>query len=204
MTPHLLRKQETRARIIATAARLFLEKGLDRVGVDEIMRECGLTHGGFYCYFRSKEALVSQAYTAALDATAEPWAQLARKLSEDRSWKRFRNTILAGRPASVNNPAWPAAMLGADVARRKEIGQSGYATGLNALIDSIAEASGSDRRRAVFMFAALVGATSLAAQCGPQKRLAAELLDTTRDALLRRGAPGGPSEKDGLEEATAG
>ncbi len=52
------RKAETRARIVAAAAALFREHGIDGVGLDAIMREAGLTHGGFYLHFASKEALV--------------------------------------------------------------------------------------------------------------------------------------------------
>ncbi len=49
-------REETRARIVETASRLFQEKGVDRVGVDEIMRESGLTHGGFYVHFKNRAA----------------------------------------------------------------------------------------------------------------------------------------------------
>src|SRR3712207_414865 len=54
-------KEETRRRIIDTASRLFREKGVERVGLDEIMREAGLTHGGFYAHFPSKEHLIAEA-----------------------------------------------------------------------------------------------------------------------------------------------
>src|ERR1700745_726125 len=83
LNPLVSRKEETRRRIVDTAARLFLEKGVDRVGVDEIMRECGLTHGGFYGYFPSKDVLISEACTAALDETAHQWESLARNLADD-------------------------------------------------------------------------------------------------------------------------
>jgi TetR/AcrR family transcriptional regulator, transcriptional repressor for nem operon len=179
------RKEETRRRIVETAARLFLEKGVDRVGVDEIMRECGLTHGGFYGYFQNKEALVSEACMAALDETVDQWERLARKLGDEQVWKHFLKTYLAGDLASENNPACPAAILGADVARRQDTIQTGYIARVNGLIDKIAKESGTDRRHAVLSFAALVGATSLAAQCGQDKALAKELLNTTREELLK-------------------
>ena len=84
LNPLVSRKEETRRRIVDTAARLFLEKGVDRVGVDEIMRECGLTHGGFYVYFPSKEALISEACIAALDEAADQWEDLAHSVADDR------------------------------------------------------------------------------------------------------------------------
>jgi TetR/AcrR family transcriptional regulator, transcriptional repressor for nem operon len=55
------RKQETRQRIVAAAAEAFRTHGVDGVGVDEVMSRAGLTHGGFYAHFRSKDQLVSEA-----------------------------------------------------------------------------------------------------------------------------------------------
>jgi TetR/AcrR family transcriptional repressor of nem operon len=184
LNPLLSRKEETRRRIVDTAARLFLEKGVDRVGVDEIMRECGLTHGGFYVYFPSKEALISEACTAALQETGETWAALARKLGDHSRWKHFLATYLAGDLTSGVNPACPAAILGADVARRPETIQESYVELLRSLIDKIGEEAQVDRGHAILTFAALIGATSLAAQVGQDKALAAEILNTTREELL--------------------
>src|SRR5688572_33446925 len=59
-------KAETREKILKAAARLFRESGYDGVGVDAIMNEVGLTAGGFYSHFSSKEALFSEAMASAL------------------------------------------------------------------------------------------------------------------------------------------
>ena len=61
------RAAENRARIVATASRLFREKGFDGVGLDAIMKEAGLTHGGFYGHFTSKEDLAAEAVAHALE-----------------------------------------------------------------------------------------------------------------------------------------
>lgn len=186
------RKEETRRRIVDTAARLFLEKGVDRVGVDEIMRECGLTHGGFYAYFPSKEVLISEACAAAMDEAAHQWEDLTRDMADDRRWKKFLKTYLAGDLVSAKNPACPAAILGADVARRQDTLQTSYIGHLKRLIDTVTEESGSDRQHAILSLAALVGATSLAAQVSQDKALAAEILNTTRDELLKCRPPRAP------------
>lgn len=189
------RKDETRRRIVESAARLFMEKGVDRVGVDEIMRECGLTHGGFYSYFPSKEALISDACVAALGEAAHQWEDLTRKLADDAQWTNFLETYLAGDLTSENNPACPAAILGADVARRPGQIQDSYLAHVRALIDTISEEAGSDRGHAILTFAALVGATSLAAQVGQDKALAKEFLNTTREELMKcRPAPRPPKK----------
>jgi TetR/AcrR family transcriptional repressor of nem operon len=185
LIPLISRKEETRRRIVETAARLFLEKGVDRVGVDEVMRECGLTHGGFYGHFPSKDALISEACTAALQQTGVQWQALARKLGDDKAWKTFLKKYLSGDLTSAENPACPAAILGADVARRQDTIQDEYLVIVRTLIDRIAEEAGSDRSHAILTIAALVGATSLAAQVSQDKALAEEILDTTRDELLK-------------------
>jgi TetR/AcrR family transcriptional repressor of nem operon len=180
------RKEETRRRIVDTAARLFLAKGVDRVGVDEIMRECGLTHGGFYGYFPSKKALISEACTAALQEAFGRWQERARQLGDDMAWADFLTHYLAGDLTSPDNPASPTAILGADVARRRGAIQASYVALIRSLIDKFAEDAGADRPHAILSIAAMVGATSLAAQVGQDKALATEILDVTRDELLKR------------------
>lgn len=92
---------------------------------------------------------------------------------------------MAGDLTSANNPACPAAILGADIARRQDVVQNTYVARLKHLIGSIAEEAGSDRGHAILSFAALVGATSLAASVGQDKAFAAEILTTTRNELLK-------------------
>jgi len=55
------RKQHTRQRILCAAARLFVAKGFSATTIDEVMRDCGLTRGGFYAHFRSKAQLHHEA-----------------------------------------------------------------------------------------------------------------------------------------------
>src|SRR5215813_15617455 len=54
-------KSRTRARIVAAAAAAVRSEGVDRVGVADVMARAGLTHGGFYAHFSSKEALLTEA-----------------------------------------------------------------------------------------------------------------------------------------------
>jgi TetR/AcrR family transcriptional regulator, transcriptional repressor for nem operon len=58
---------ETRERILSTASKMFLEKGLEAVGMRDIMSAAGLTPGGFYRHFESKEQLIAEANKAAFD-----------------------------------------------------------------------------------------------------------------------------------------
>jgi hypothetical protein len=113
------------------------------------------------------------------------WEALARKLGDDRAWGEFLRNYLAGELTSAKNPACPAAILGADVARRQDTIQADYLAEVRAFIDRTAAECGGDRRHAILSIAALVGATSLAAQVGQDKPLAREILAATRDELLK-------------------
>jgi TetR/AcrR family transcriptional repressor of nem operon len=64
------RKEETHRRVVEVAAERFRSSGIDSVGVASLMADAGLTHGGFYAHFASKEALVKEATTFALESSA--------------------------------------------------------------------------------------------------------------------------------------
>src|SRR6202012_3397621 len=76
------RRAETRQRILTAAGDLFREHGVDGVGVDAVMKEAGLTHGGVYLHFPSKEALGAEVSQSRLEKAASRWDKLSR--SEDR------------------------------------------------------------------------------------------------------------------------
>jgi TetR/AcrR family transcriptional regulator, transcriptional repressor for nem operon len=59
-------KAQTRTRIVAAAARAFRERGVESVAIADVMRAAGLTHGGFYAHFPSKDALVAEATASGL------------------------------------------------------------------------------------------------------------------------------------------
>ena len=81
-------KEATHAAIVAQASRLFRERGLEGTSVGEIMAEAGLTHGGFYRHFETKDALVAAAIQAMFDGMAAAIGERAatvgaRKAVED-------------------------------------------------------------------------------------------------------------------------
>src|SRR5260221_8275426 len=67
----------SRERILDAAARRFRERGLDGIGVADLMKDAGFTHGGFYAHFDSKEDLMAQACARALHGSLERWRPLS-------------------------------------------------------------------------------------------------------------------------------
>ena len=66
-------KAETRRRIIGEASRRFRKDGIEGTGLVPLMKALGLTHGGFYAHFESKDALVQASLEAAAEQTLERW-----------------------------------------------------------------------------------------------------------------------------------
>src|SRR5271170_4176558 len=74
---------ENRERILDVATRLFRERGIDGIGVADLMQAAGLTHGGFYGHFKSKDDLAVQACRRAFARSAESWASVVENTSGD-------------------------------------------------------------------------------------------------------------------------
>ena len=75
--------EQNRERIIDVAAKLFRERGFDGIGVADLMKSAGLTHGGFYRHFASKEDLMEQACTRALEVSLAALQQVAERGGEN-------------------------------------------------------------------------------------------------------------------------
>ena len=94
------RKQETRRRIVAAAADAFRRRGIESVGVDEVMAGAGLTHGGFYAHFSSKDELVA-------DAMAHAAAEVGRIFDVPAGAEKLEAPQAPGKshaPASSEKP----------------------------------------------------------------------------------------------------
>ena len=170
---------ENRRAILAAAGRLFRERGVEAVSVAEVMQAAGLTHGGFYGYFDSKDELVAQAIAGAL-ASAPPPADLAAYVA----------TYLA--PAHRDDRARGCAMAAraAETVRAPAAARTEMTTGLKRQIDALARlAPGADlaerRRAAIGSWAAMVGALILA-RVSDDPALSDEVLDATRAWLETR------------------
>jgi len=68
-------KEKTRRRVLEEATKAIRRQGPHRLGIARVMKQAGLTHGGFYAHFSSKDALVSAAIAAMFDRTLERWTR---------------------------------------------------------------------------------------------------------------------------------
>jgi TetR/AcrR family transcriptional repressor of nem operon len=203
-----LSKQQTaenHRRIVEAATRLFQQYGFDRVGVAELMREAGFTHGGFYNHFESKEALAAEACEHLLARTN---AALTDRLQTRHAsaLQAYVAEYLA--PDRANAPSYVAtlATLAADVSRQSAQVQTPFAAGLEVMFTTISAyivdraaastrvARRAARTQALQRLSALVGAWVLAravARASPE--LAREILGANVDG--RNHAPGSRTER---------
>jgi TetR/AcrR family transcriptional regulator, transcriptional repressor for nem operon len=179
--------------IEAAASRLFRERGLDGVTVAEVMAEAGLTHGGFYSHYESKDALAAAACAAAFAFAREKWR---RRIDAAATTSAASNAITEGYlreqhcdPASAT---CPTATLVTDVARARADHpiHAAYLEGVREQVDTLAELGTSgdpsrDRAAACVQLATMMGALLLArATHGDQ--LSAEFVKAARTHLTRR------------------
>jgi TetR/AcrR family transcriptional repressor of nem operon len=171
---------ENRQRIVDAAARLFRDGGFDGVGVDAIMKEAELTHGGFYGHFASKDALMAEAMAHALGRSTA-WQERLGSLAE------LVAGYLSNRHRADRANGCAVAALGADVARHSPALRKTMTAGVQQQLDRIVSllkrgTPASRRRRAIATYAGMVGALTLA-RAVDDPALAREILTATRQAF---------------------
>lgn len=188
------RRAETRQRILAAASNLFREHGIDGIGVDAVMKEAGLTHGGFYLHFLSKEALAAEVSQLLLEKAASKWDRISRSPDREAALEAIVQDYLdPERLASAH--CCPLTTLGPDVARRSNSRQAvGHALG--GMLDALSRClPGRRPKQGLAALATMVGAVVLA-RLADDPALSRAFLQAAADSIL-------PNNRSEPVEATA-
>ncbi|MBB6224219.1 TetR/AcrR family transcriptional regulator [Rhizobium leguminosarum] len=178
-----LEKQKTHEKIVETASKRLREEGLEGIGVADLMKEAGLTVGGFYKHFASRDDLVAEAIQAASDS----WGHKLEAEGIDPA--KMTAADVADRYLSAyhrDNPGegCPFAALTSDISRSGDKARGIATQRLQRNFEALAsKASGADaerRRKAVIAFAMMAGGVGLA-RISSDEALSAEILETVRD-----------------------
>lgn len=178
---------ENRRRIVEVAGRLFRERGFDGIGVADLMKAAGLTHGGFYGHFRSKDDLAAEACGRVLDRSAEAWQRWLAEGGE-APLEALLDRYLSDRHRRHPGRGCLFAALAADVARQDDPALRHVLTeGLRPQVDRLAAVMPGDsdaarRQRALASLSAMVGALVLA-RAVDDPALSDEILAATRAEL---------------------
>ena len=155
-----------RERIIEVAAKLFRERGFDGIGVADLMKSAGLTHGGFYGHFASKEDLMAQACARALESSLGQLQQAAEQGGEN-AFSAVASAYLSRAHRDQPDEGCVLAALGAEAARRGSPVRGAFTQGVRSLVDALTRlAPGKSKRlkreKALATVASMVGALVLA------------------------------------------
>jgi len=178
------RAAENRDRIIDVAGRLFRERGFDGIGVANLMKAAGLTHGGFYGNFESKEDLALEACERVLARSTETWPAMAAK-DPKAPLKGLLHWYLTARHRDRPGEGCIYAALAADVARQDSPTlRRTFTAGLQSLIDTLVRivpgrSNAARRQKALACLSTMVGALILARAVDDTK-LSDEILAAAR------------------------
>lgn len=181
--------QQSRERIVEVAATLFRERGVDGIGVADLMKAAGFTHGGFYKHFQSKQSLAAEACALAFDDLQQRrWSRLLEPGESDvPPLKRFVEGYLSTRHRDNPGEGCPMPSLGADSARQDQPMQTAFTQGVESLVGLLAahvpgRNAKARRDRALATLACLSGAMSLA-RAVDDEALSEEILQAAIDWL---------------------
>jgi TetR/AcrR family transcriptional regulator, transcriptional repressor for nem operon len=170
------RMAENSQKILDAASRLFRERGFDGVTIADVMNAAGLTHGGFYGHFASKDALIAEAMSSTFGGG-----------SGDTDLGTYADHYLSPDHRDDCASGCPVAALGTEMPRQSEAARGVATAGVARQIDRFAKsapgATDHERRReAIGNYAAMVGAMVLA-RLSTGTPLSEEILAQTREWL---------------------
>ncbi len=192
-------KQETHARIVRKASVRLREKGAHGIGVADLMKEAGLTHGGFYAHFDSREALVIEAFNYAMDRAMERWRKVAEQIPPEKRLETIVDFYLTALHRDDPGHGCSVPALGAEIARENAKTRRAFATRLEEMIDMMADQildvpRKSARRQAMATIATMMGTMVMSRITGTGE-ISEEILAAGREAVLGRAAAAKPAAK---------
>lgn len=182
-------KAETHERIVKNASVRLREGGAASLGVAELMKDAGLTHGGFYAHFASRDALISEAFAYAMQQATGRWRKRAEQAPEGKRLASIVNGYLSAehRDDAGNGCALPS--LGVEASRANPKIRKAFANKLEEMVEVIAEQfqdlpPKAARREAIAVVSTMMGAMILARTAGTGE-FSDEILSAGRYAALR-------------------
>jgi TetR/AcrR family transcriptional regulator, transcriptional repressor for nem operon len=178
-----------RDRIVDVASKLFREKGYDGISVADLMQEAGLTHGGFYGHFASKDQLAQEASHRSLERSLKRWSEVADGAG-DHAFTALVKSYLSEEHLSSPGSGCLFTALASEASRQGKPVRRVFAEGFEKLVAILASGApgrtkAEKRKRAIAAFSEMVGAIILARAVN-EPQLADEILRTAAFDLTSR------------------
>jgi TetR/AcrR family transcriptional repressor of nem operon len=157
-------KRRTRAAIVEAASQAFRRHGVERVGVGEVMARAGLTHGGFYAHFASKDALVAEACASSLRETAGRLFESQDGTGSKRTLPQVIRAYLSRSHRDAPATGCTIAALGDEIARRSPETRHAFTEAAQTYVERLATLlpDGADPDEAWALLAGMAGTVMLA------------------------------------------
>jgi TetR/AcrR family transcriptional regulator, transcriptional repressor for nem operon len=180
---------ETRQRIVEAASAEFRRNGVDGTGLADLMATAGLTHGGFYKHFESKDQVIAESLALAAESMVET---MRRIMSASRGNRRVDTGIAEYLSIKHRDDAadgCPFAALGSEMARGSDDVREATTTGFLKMVDTIAGqldglSPAAAKKEALFMLSTMIGAVTMARMV-TDPDLSASILREARKHLTR-------------------
>ena len=192
-------KLETHDRIVKKASVRIREKGAHGIGVADLMKEAGLTHGGFYAHFDSREALVIEAFAYAMDRANERWRKMAEQTPPEKRFSAIVEAYLT--PVHRDDPGHGCAVpaLGAEIARESPKTRKAFAAKVEQMVDMMTDQipavpRKAARKQAIAALTTMMGTLVLSRIAGTGE-FSDEILASGREAALGRAGASKPVAK---------
>jgi TetR/AcrR family transcriptional repressor of nem operon len=181
-------KLETHQRIVKDASRRIRAEGLSGAAVSAIMKDAGLTHGGFYKHFGSKDDLLLESVREGFREIEDTLAHAAEQSLPGEAWKAIVKTYLSGELCEHPERGCPLASLSPELARADKRMKPQIAAELvnykNRMVPFMPGDRTADKERAFFaIFSTMIGAIEIARML-PDRAMREKVLVTTRNFLL--------------------
>ena len=175
-------KQKNHAKILEAASRLFRENGVDATGVGDVMNAVGMTHGGFYRHFESKEALVEAAFEHAVEDVIDHLdvADTNSALAQQR--QAYIEKYLSSQHVSDRGHGCPLATLGAELARTDGTIHTSAAEAVSRLATFLDDSEDDANTKGHSLLALLAG-TVLLARLAETEADSEKMLESSRAAM---------------------
>ncbi|MFM0176131.1 TetR/AcrR family transcriptional regulator [Paraburkholderia sediminicola] len=183
------RKEITHERIVEVAARAIRRSGYDGTGVADIMKEAGLTHGGFYAHFPSREVLLAEAADRAGAESVALSEQIAASVPPEQALPSMVRAYLSKEHREGIETGCPISALGSEMPRQAPVVRRAATRRIKEMIDVVARQSPDwgqpgAHEQALMIVASMVGTMVLARAVDDPK-----LSDGFLEAALKKFAP---------------
>lgn len=183
-------KQRTHEKIVREAAKAIRQQGPDKVGIASLMARLGLTQGGFYAHFKSKNVLVAEAITHIFDERYEVFQNFLKDVDPAEGLARYIDHYLSTHHRDRRDKGCPVVALNSDLARMPAVAKKRFEAGMQRMTESLADImkklnKPQPHALATSILSEMVGAMAIARTVS-NTDLSEQILETARTSIKER------------------